>query len=138
MIDQLEFEAILGELTGGGERVAVKLPRPKVGMNTQTYAIGLARALRRENLAHAVFNVLSVVAREQALHGFATVPKVVETLGITFNAVQVHMHRNAHLFHIQKREHRRPVFHMLTLSDEAIALLVKIQKSAKLYAKQIA
>ena len=138
MIDQLEFEAILGELTGGGERVAVKLPRPKPGMNTQTYAIGLARALRVENLAHAVFNVLTVVAREQATHGHTTIPRVAMVLGISFNAVQMHLHRSPHFFTIEKSSRRRPGINVLTLTSEAIALLVKIQKSANLYAKQIA
>ncbi len=136
-IGQLEFEQILQEL-GAHAPGTSKLPKPKIGLNTQTYAIGLAKALRRENLPHPTFNILTVIAREQGRFKDTTIPRVAMVLGISFNAVQQHLHKSGHLFEVTKSERRKPGINVLRLSPEAIALLVKIQKLAHQYANQIA
>lgn len=138
MISQLEFEEILAQLSRPDGPEGVRLPRAKPGLNTQTFAIGLARALRVENLAHAAFNVLTVIAREQAGRGQTTIPRVAAALGISFNAVQMHLHKSPHFFEITKSAKQLPGVNLLKLTPEAIALLVKIQKKANHYAKQIA
>lgn len=135
MIGQLEFETMLQELGAHGPELG-KLKKPKPGMNTQTFTIGLARALRKEYVAHSLFNLLTVVGCHQVKDGHTTIPRVALALGVTFNAIQQHLIKSGHFFEVNRKRWGKAGMNLLTLSPEGIALLVKIQKTADTYAKQ--
>ena len=106
-------------------------------MTTEIFTLALARAQRTENLSPQVYNVLSSIATHMKRQGSVTIPKLAINLGISFNAVQMHLHRSPHLFKIEKSNKRRPGINMISITDEAIALMVRINEKTKRYADQI-
>ena len=137
MITQLEFDQLMAAVARS--ETPPRLPKVKTGLNTQTYALGLAKALRVENLAHGTFNVLTAIAREQARHGHATTTRIALALGVSFNAIHLHLHKSPHYFRkVIDPERKCGVLNRLQLSEEAITLLVTIQRKAARYAEQYA
>lgn len=106
-------------------------------MTTEIFTLALARAQRAENLSPALYNVLASTAAHMKRRGQATIPTLAINLGISFNAVQMHLHKSPHLFEITKNGKRLPGINLITLSAEAIALLVKIETKTRQYAVEI-
>lgn len=135
MTSQLEFEKLLAGLKCLPPQA--KLPKVRPGLNATNYTIALARALKAENLSHALFNILTCIGRAQVDRGFATTAQISIDLGVTFNSVHIQIHKSPQLFSINKDKHRSErgtVMNRITLTDEAIALLVTVKKRAKRYA----
>jgi hypothetical protein len=138
MLTQLEFENLLASICCPERAaVAVRLPRPdKEGMSIAAYTIGLAAALKSEALTHALFNLLTAVARSQAARGYATIPQVAIALGVSFNSVHIHLHKSPDLFEVRRGEVKDGgTLNRITLAAAAIGLLVRVNKRAKKYAK---
>lgn len=134
MIAQLEFQEILDCIAPAPPTKAKPL---KQDINLSAYTLGLAAALKSVALSHALFNLLTSIARAQALRGYATTAQAAIDLGITFNAVHLQLHKSPNMFSVSKTEptsQGRPAMNALRLTPEAIALLVTINKKAKRYA----
>jgi hypothetical protein len=100
-------------------------------MNATDYTIGLAAALKAENLTHAQHNLMVAVARAQESRGFATTPQVSLELGVSFNAVRQHLLKTPDLFEV-----RKSAINQLTLTGEAVQLLHRVSEKAKRYANR--
>ena len=135
MLTQLEFEALLSSICCP-ERVTRVARRDREGISIASYTVGLAAALKSEALTHALFNLLTAVARSQAARGDATIPQVAIALGVSFNSVHIHLHKSPDLFEVRRGEIKDGgTLNRITLSAEAIPLLVTVNKRAKKYAK---
>jgi hypothetical protein len=139
-LSQLEFCALVAALPPVKEP-ARKLPKPKPGLNATNYTLSLAAALKAENLSHALFNILTCIGRAQAERGHATTAQISMILGVTFNAVHIQIHKSPQLFRITKGStksaKRGGGMNHITLTEEAIGLLVSINRRATKYAKDI-
>lgn len=93
-------------------------------MTSTDYALALAAALRRENLSHALFNVLTATAKAQSVRGFTTIPQLFLVLAVSFQNVWQHLFKSSHFFEVDKMH--QPA--RITLSKEGIALLAAVQR----------
>lgn len=134
MIGQLEFQAIINTLAPSKQ----KPKAPRTDLNLAAYNIALAASLKAHGLTHALFNILTSVARAQVLRGYATTAQVAIDLGVTFNSVHLQLHKSPDLFLVGKdpTPTGRPPMNTLRLSQESIDLLYSINKKAKRYAQQ--
>ena len=131
MLTQMEIEAVLMALPPEcrvAQRRAVRKDQ-----NLVDHQIALARALKKENLSPALFHVMLSVARQEVARKYATTVQVCIDLGVSVNAIHIHLHKSPWLFE-NKSEVRKGIIRRIGLSAEAVELLVKVQKSAKRYA----
>ena len=139
-LSQLEFQELVTSFPPPA-KPARKLPKPKPGLNATNYTLSLAAALKAENLSHPLFNILTCIGRAQAERGHATTAQISMVLGVTFNAVHIQIHKSPQLFRIEKGSNKSAKrgggMNHITLTEEAIELLVSIQRRATKYAKEL-
>lgn len=120
---QMEFQEFTGIFSAPGAGCG----RVRAAADTAIdYTVRLSGALRVFALTHALHDVLSAVAKLEALHGHATIPGVAARLFCTYQCVVMHLHRNAELFEIEDASPRR-----VRLSAESIRLLVKLKQRTR-------
>lgn len=128
MNTQPEFAELLEDLPESSP----KLPATKRGLNAANYTIGLAAALKTENLTHALFNLLTSIARAMASGTKATPARCSLELAVSHQSVYLHVCKNPDLFEVHPG-HGRTHY---TLTPEAVRLLVSVNRKAKRYARQ--
>lgn len=135
MLTQQEFDAILAQLP---EPSTATRPPARPARGIFDFNLAIARALRSVELSHALFNVLASIARQQVSRGYATMAQVAIDAGVSFNAVQQHLLKSAHLFTQERRPEREGSaghFVQVTLTQEAVTLLRDVNARAIRYAK---
>ena len=123
MLTQAEFAEILASLP----------PPPPPGPvrcgQIVTFTLSLAKALRRQAVSPALWNMLVSVARQQQARGWASRPAIALDLGCTFQAIDQQLLKSDHLFAVDRSTHPA----RLTLSAEAVGVLRDTIRLAKRY-----